>query len=150
MLSPYTWSLIWGVLIFALGWMCHMGWQMLVRWHDADKDRKISLYEREIFRLRAQLDAHGGIPGEEAPMPMTDADPVPMPLDEPSPAAIPAAPAPRKRRSPVKGQITPLEPSKADTKKVPPSIPQADLGRMQAQLNAYGRCRTVYAGGTKH
>ena len=144
MLSPYTWSLIWGVLIFALGWTCHMGWQMLVRWHDADKDRKISLYEREIFRLRAQLDVRGGE--------MTEAAPAPMPLEDTPPSRVDAKlqPAPRKRRSPVKAQITPLEPTKADTAKVPPAIPQADLGRMQAQLSAFGKCRGIYAGGIRH
>lgn len=143
-MSPYTWSLIWGVLIFALGWMCHMGWQMLVRWHDADKDRKISLYEREIFRLRAQLDARVGE--------MAEAAPAPMPLEDmpPSRVDVKPQPAPRKRRSPAKAKITPLEPPKVDTAKVPPAIPQADLGRMQAQLSAFGKCRGIYAGGIRH
>lgn len=148
-MSPEILNAIYTALAFGLGWTCHIGWKMLVAWHDSEKDRRIELQMREIARLRAQLDAHGGIPGEEAPMPMTDAEPAPMPLEEPAQPIAPAAPAPRKRRSPAKAKITPLQPVRFDTMKVPQGIGQADLGRMQAQLASFGRCRTVFTGGIK-
>lgn len=143
-MSPEFYHAIYTALAFALGWTCHIGWKMLVRWHDADKDRKISLYEREIFRLRAQLDVCGGE--------MAEAAPAPMPLEDTPPSRVDAnpQPAPRKRRSPVKAQITPIQPFKFDTAKVPQGIGQADLGRMQAQLSAFGQCRAVRTGSEWH
>ena len=130
-MSPELAHALYTILAFALGWTCHIGWTMLVNWHDARKNHEIHRLQWENDQLKRQL--------AEAPAPLED--------ESPSPVPIRMEPAPRKRRSPVKAEIKPVQPRRIDATIVPSAIPQADLGRMQAQLAAYGRCRTVFAGG---
>lgn len=143
-MSPEFYHAIYTVLAFALGWTCHIGWTMLVNYHDARKNHEIHRLQWENDQLKRQL--------AEAPAPLAE--------EAPSPAPIRMEPAPRKRRSPANasrqepspacgGRWPTIGRSDEGFKKVPSAIPQADLGRMQAQLAAYGRCRTVFAGG-KH
>lgn len=153
LLSQQTWSIIWGALIFALGWLSHVGWKMLVAWHDEKKDRTIEVQQRKIIQLQARLEAKGGPMDEEAPLPLAmEEDETPA---QPTSGSniIPAKPKEvivRHRRSPAKAKITPIQPSKFDTAKVPQGIGQADLGRMQAQLSAFGQCRAVRTGSEWH
>lgn len=155
-MSPETWHAIYTALAFAIGWTCHIGWKMLVSWHDEKKDRTIEAQRRKIIQLQARLDARNGAVDEEAPLPMAmehDGESVP-----PSPPSVgsgiqPPAPkgiAARHRRSPGKAKITPIQPFRIDTGKVPQGIGQADLGRMQAQLAAFGACRAVRTGSQWH
>lgn len=130
-MSPELAHALYTVLAFAIGWTCHIGWTMLVNYHDAKKNHEIHRLQWENDQLKRQL--------AEAPAPLED--------ESPSPAPIRMEPAPRKRRSPIKAEIKPVQPRQIDATKVPSAIPQADLGRMQAQLAAYGRFRTVFAGG---
>lgn len=125
------------VLAFALGWTCHLAWTAFVNYHDARKNHEIHRLQWENDQLKRQL-AEAPAPLEEPPPPTTGSNIIP-----PAPKEVIV----RKRRSPVKAEIKPVQPRQMDTSKVPPVIPQADLGRMQAQLAAYGRCRTVFAGG---
>lgn len=143
-MSPELAHALYTVMVFALGWTCHIGWTMLVNWHDAKKNHEIRRLQWENDQLKRQL--------AEAPAPLDE--------EVPSPETIRTEPAPRKRRSstnaarqepsPARGGRWPTS-GRPDEgfKKVPSAIPQADLGRMQAQLAAYGRCRTVFAGGKK-
>ena len=140
------------LLAIGLGWLLHMLWGMLVALHDAKKDRQIEVQTREIMRLRAQLDARpgaaaGAVP--EAPLPLSDTAPAPMdtapaPMDS-APAPGPQ-PAPRKRRSPAIPAQAVSQPARVDTAKVSKNITQAEIGRMQAQLSAFGKCRAVFTG----
>lgn len=132
-MSAETAHTLYTILAFALGWTCHLGWRMLVDYHDARKNHEIHRLQWECDQLKHQL--------AEAPAPLEDADAAPEP--------IPMEPVTRHRRSPVKAENLPVQPLKMDTAKVQRGIPQAELGRMQAQLSTVGRCRTIYAGGTK-
>lgn len=133
------------LLAIGLGWLLHMLWGMLVALHDAKKDRQIEVQTREIMRLRAQLDARPGAAAgaaPEAPLPLSDAAPAPM-----DSAPVPGPqPAPRKRRSPAIPAQAVSQPARVDTAKVSKNITQAEIGRMQAQLNTFGRCRAVFTG----
>lgn len=133
------------LLAIGLGWLLHMLWGMLVALHDAKKDRQIEVQTREIMRLRAQLDARPGAAAgtaPEAPLPLSDTAPAPM---DSAPAPGPQ-PAPRKRRSPVIPAQAVSQPARVDTAKVSKNITQAEIGRMQAQLSAFGKCRAVFTG----
>ena len=133
------------LLAIGLGWLLHMLWGMLVALHDAKKDRQIEVQTREIMRLRAQLDARPGAAAgaaPEAPLPLSDAAPAPM---DSAPAPGPQ-PAPRKRRSPAIPVQAVSQPARVDTAKVSKNITQAEIGRMQAQLSAFGKCRAVFTG----
>lgn len=133
------------LLAIGLGWLLHMLWGMLVALHDAKKDRQIEVQTREIMRLRAQLDARPGAAtgaAPEAPLPLSDAAPAPM-----DSAPVPGPqPAPRKRRSPAIPAQAVSQPARMDTAKVSKNITQAEIGRMQAQLSAFGKCRAVFTG----
>lgn len=137
------------LLAIGLGWLLHMLWGILVALHDAKKDRQIEVQTREIMRLRAQLDARPGAAAgtaPEAPLPLSDAAPAPPTTGS---NIIPPAPKEvivRKLRNPVKDEIKPVQPFKMDTAKVPKNITQAEIGRMQAQLSAFGKCRAVFTG----
>lgn len=141
-MSAETAHVIYTICVLALGFTIHVGCRAFMDYHDAKKNHEIHRLQWENDQLKRQL--------AEAPAPLED--------EAPSPAPIRTEPAPRKRRSPVNAARQ--EPSPAcggrwptngrpdeGFKKVPSAIPQADLGRMQAQLAAYGRCRTVFAGG---
>jgi hypothetical protein len=143
-MSAETAHVIYTICVLALGYTLHVGCRAFMDYHDAQKNHEIHRLQWENDQLKRQL--------AEAPAPLTE--------EAPSPAPIRTEPAPRKRRSPA--NASKQEPSPAcggrwpsaarsdeGFKKVPSAIPQADLGRMQAQLAAYGRCRTVFAGGKK-
>ena len=130
-MSAETAHVIYTICVLALGFTLHVGCRAFMDYHDAKKNHEIHRLQWENDQLKRQL--------SEAPAPLED--------ESPSPAPIRMEPAPRKRRSPVKAEIKPVQPHRIDATKVPSAIPQADLGRMQAQLAAYGRCRTVFAGG---
>lgn len=132
-MSAETAHTLYTILAFALGWTCHLGWRMLVDYHDSKKNYEIRRLQWECDQLKHQL--------AEAPSPLADADSAPAPM--------PMEPVTRHRRSPAKPENLPVQPIKMDTSKVLRGIPQADLGRMQAQLNTVGCCRTIYAGGKK-
>ena len=130
-MTPEIWHAIYTALAFALGWTCHIGWKMLVNYHDQKKDHTISVMEREIYRLRAQIDA------------ITTHM---RPAEETAEAQIAKAPEPpRARRSETPQRKQPIAPIEVKQK----SIPQSTLGRMQAQLSTFGQTRTIYAGGNK-
>lgn len=133
------------LLAIGLGWLLHILWSMLVALHDDKKDRQIEVQTREIMRLRAQLDARPGAAAgtaPEAPLPLSDVAPAPM---DSVPAPGPQ-PAPRKRRSPAIPAQAVSQPARVDTAKVSKNITQAEIGRMQAQLSAFGKCRAVFTG----
>lgn len=132
-MSAETAHVIYTICVLALGFTLHVGYRAFMDYHDARKNHEIHRLQWENDQLKRQL--------TEAPAPLTE--------EAPSPAPIRMDTAPRKRRSPAKAEIKPVQPRRIDATKVPSAIPQADLGRMQAQLAAYGRCRTVSAGG-KH
>ena len=137
-MSPEFWHAMYVACAVAIGWTAHIGWRMLVDYHDSKKDHEIRRLKWQVDKLQQMLGSKAE--NEEAPLPLTDA------IED---AAEQAAERPRRRRSPVKAVITPLQPSKINTANVPRNIPQADLGRMQAQLNAFGAARTIYSGEKK-
>lgn len=130
-MSAETAHVIYTICVLALGFTLHVGYRAFMDYHDAKKNHEIHRLQWENDQLKRQL--------AEAPAPLTE--------EAQSPAHICTEPAPRKRRSPIKAEIKHVQPRQIDAAKVPSAIPQADLGRMQAQLAAYGRCRTVFAGG---
>lgn len=130
-MSPEFYHAVYVVIVFALGWTCRIGWTMLVNYHDAKKNHEIHRLQWENAQLKRQL--------AEATAPLMEEAPVP----------IAPEPASRRTRSPAKAEIKPVRPFKTDMGKVAPAIPQADLGRMQAQLNATGAARLIYHGGSR-
>lgn len=137
-MSPEFWHAMYVACAVAIGWTAHIGWRMLVDYHDSKKDHEILRLKRQVDQLQQMLGSKAE--NEEAPLPLTDA------VED---AVEQAAERPRRRRSPAKAVITPLQPRKINTANVPRDIPQADLGRMQAQLNAFGAARTIYSGEKK-
>ena len=119
-----------GICLLAALWLKH---------HDAEKDHRIFFLEWHNARLSAQLDL---LQGKQPERPE-------IPAEELKPAKE------RKRRSCAKPENceAPLPPkidasgTKASVN-VPP-IPQAELGRMQAKLNASGSARIVFDGGKR-
>ena len=140
-MSPESYHAIYTALAFCLGWTCHIGWKMLVAWHDQKRDFQIERLTQENVSLRARLEASGvSADPDEAPLPLMDTEPAESATPE-----IRTAPV-RRRRCPVKGKITPIQRPNIDTTKVSRDISQAEIGRMQAQLSAFGKCRAVFSG----
>lgn len=140
-MSPEFYHAVYVVIVFALGWTCRMGWDMAVRYHDAKKDHEISRLKWENDQLKRRM--------SEAPAPLTEEAPVPPTTGSNIIPPPPKEVVIRHPRSPVKAENKPVQPIKTDTKKVPPAIPQSDLGRMNAQLKATGAARIIYNGGTR-
>lgn len=138
-MSPETYHTIYVICALALGWTAHMAFRMAMDYHDAKKNHEIRRLQWENDQLRRRVRQDTG----EAPMPMAETEP------ELQTANAKASPAPRQRRSPAKAENMPVQPFKNGARKVPQGIPQADLGRMQAQLKATGAARIIYNGGTR-
>ena len=128
-----------GLCLLAALWLRH---------HDAEKDHRIFFLEWHNARLSAQLDL---LQGQQPERPE-------LPLEEPKPKEE------RKRRSSAKADKqeagAPLPPPISAQKPVSvevhqfkkcangvPSIPQSELGRMQANLNRSGAAKIVFDGG---
>ena len=140
-MSPESYHAIYTALAFCLGWTCHIGWKMLVAWHDQKRDFQIERLTQENVSLRARLEASGvSADPDEAPLPLMDTEPAESATPE-----IRTAPV-RRRRCSVNGKITPIQRPNIDTTKVSRDISQAEIGRMQAQLSAFGKCRAVFSG----
>ena len=140
-MSPETYAMLHAALMFCLGWTCHIGWRMLVSWHDQKRDFQIERLTQENVSLRARLESSGvSADPDEAPLPLMDTEPAESATPEIRPTPV------RRRRCPVNGKITPIQRPKIDTAKVSRDISQAEIGRMQAQLSAFGKCRAVLSG----
>ena len=137
-MSPEFWHAMYVACAAAIGWTAHIGWRMLVDYHDSKKDHEIRCLKFQVDQLKQLLNSRPE--NEEAPLPLAD---------DQDQARHTAPAQPRRRRSPAKAVITTLQPRKVSTANVPRNIPQADLGRMQAQLNAFGAARTIYSGEKK-
>lgn len=133
------WFILYEILLVLIGFGVCLAAVLWLRHHDAEKNHKIFVLEWQKSQLEGRLAALED--GGEKPV----APPVPGSAIQPPVRET----AVRHPRSPVKAEMKPIQPFKAGTGKVPSAIPQADLGRMQAQLNATGAARLIYRGGTR-
>lgn len=133
------WFVLYEILLVLIGFGVCLAVVLWLRHHDAEKNHKIFVLEWQKSQLEGRLAALEGKDAQPAP-PTTGSNIIPPPPKE---VVI------RHPRSPVKAENKPVQPLKTDTKKVPPAIPQSDLGRMNAQLKATGAARIIYNGGTR-
>lgn len=133
------WFVLYEILLVLIGFGVCLAVVLWLRHHDAEKNHKIFVLEWQKSQLEGRLAALED--GSEKPV----APPVPGSAIQ-TPVRETAV---RRPRSPVKPEIKPIQPIKAATAQFPSAIPQADLGRMQAQLNATGAARLIYRGGTR-
>lgn len=124
------WFVLYEILLVLIGFGVCLAAVLWLRHHDAQKNHKIFVLEWQKSQLEGRLAALE-----------SGSDQKPMP--EAPPAPVKAEPAPRQRRSAQKAKSA----APAPLPLVPQGIPQAELGRMQAQLKATGAARMIYRGG---
>jgi len=124
------WFVLYEILLVLIGFCVCLAAVLWLRHHDAQKNHKIFVLEWQKSQLEGRLAALE-----------SGSDQKPMP--EAPTAPVKAEPAPRQRRSAQKAKSA----APAPLPLVPQGIPQAELGRMQAQLKATGAARMIYHGG---
>lgn len=128
-----------GICLLAALWLKH---------HDAEKDHRIFFLEWHNARLSAQLDL---LEGKQPERPELHSE-GPKQKEgrkrrSSAKADVEEAPLPQPISAPNPLGAVEVSPSKSE--KGVPSIPQSELGRMQAKLNASGAARIVFDGGKR-
>lgn len=134
------WFVLYEILLVLIGFGVCLAAVLWLRHHDAEKNHKIFVLEWQKSQLEGRLAA---LEGKE------DTQPIPPTSGSNIVPAKPREIAIRHPRTAEKPEIKPIQPFKASTAQFPSAIPQADLGRMQAQLNATGAARLIYRGGNR-
>lgn len=133
------WFVLYEILLVLIGFGVCLAVVLWLRHHDAEKNHKIFVLEWQKSQLEGRLAALEGKDAQPAP-PTSGSNIVP-----PKPKEVVI----RHPRTAIKAEIKPVQPFTPGATKLPPAIPQADLGRMQAQLNATGTARLIYRGGER-